>query len=70
MADLLSEKVNFEVDRKNISLNKPINQVGNYEMLIKLSSKVSTKLAIEVKASEVIKESIIEEMDEQEAQAE
>jgi len=66
LADLLAEKVDFEIDRKNISLNKPINQVGKYEMLIKLSSKVSTKLAIEVKASEVIKESIIEEVEEKE----
>ena len=64
LADLLAEKVEFDVDRKNISLDKPINQVGSYEMLIKLSSKVSTKLAVEVKASEVIKESIIEETEE------
>ena len=69
LADLLAEKVDFEIDRKNLSLNKPINQVGSYEMLIKLSSKVSTKLAVEVKASEVIKESIIEETDAQEAAA-
>ena len=61
LADMLAEKLDFVVDRKNISLNKPINQIGSYEMLIKLSSKVSTKLAVEVKASEVIKESIIEE---------
>ena len=67
LADLLAEKVDFEIDRKNLSLNKPINQVGSYEMLIKLSSKVSTKLAVEVKASEVIKESIIEETDAAEA---
>ena len=68
LADLLAEKVDFEVDRKNISLNKPINQLGNYEMLIKLSSKVSTKLAVEVRASEVIKESIIEEEKEEQAE--
>ena len=70
LADLLAEKVDFVVDRKNISLNKPINQIGNYEMLIKLSSKVSTKLTVEVKASEVIKESIIEETEEKEETAE
>ena len=67
LAELLAEKIDFEIDRKNLSLNKPINQVGSYEMLIKLSSKVSTKLAVEVKASEVIKESIIEEVDAAEA---
>lgn len=68
LADMLAVKVDFEIDRKNISLNKPINQLGNYEMLIKLSSKVSTKLAVEVRASEVIKESIIEEEKEEQAE--
>lgn len=64
LADIITEKVGFDVDRKNMSLDKPINQIGNYELLIKLSSKVSTRLAVEVKASEIIKDSIIEETDE------
>ena len=61
LAEILNEKTGFDIDRKTLSLNKPINQLGEYELLIKLSSKVSTKLNIVVKASELIKESIIEE---------
>ncbi len=68
LADIITEKAGFEVDRKNMSLDKPINQIGNYELLIKLSSKVSTRLAVEVKASEIIKDSIIEETEEETAE--
>ncbi|MDD3593218.1 MAG: 50S ribosomal protein L9 [Candidatus Gastranaerophilales bacterium] len=66
LADVIAEKSGIEVDRKNISLDRPINQIGSYELLIKLSSKVSTKIGIEVKAIEIIKESIIEEVQETE----
>ena len=58
----------ISVDRRNISLNKPINHVGQYVMLIKLTSKVDLELDVNVKASEIIKEtSIIEEEDAKEA---
>lgn len=69
LAEMLQEQTNVETDRRNISLDKPINQVGEYRMLIKLTSKVKAELTVEVKASEVIKESIIEEVDAQEAAA-
>ena len=50
----------IEVDIKNVSLNAPINKIGNYVMLIKLTSKVKCELNISVSASEVVKESIEE----------
>lgn len=50
----------IEVDKKNVSLNAPINKVGEYKMLIKLTSKVKTELAILVSASEVLKEAVEE----------
>lgn len=60
LCEELLEKVNIEVDKKTISLNAPINKVGEYTMLIKLTSKVKTELKVVVTASEVIKESIEE----------
>ena len=51
-----------ELDRKNISLNAPINKVGEYRMLIKLTSKVKTELQVVVTASEILKDEIEEEV--------
>lgn len=57
--ELLSKGV--EVDRKNITVNAPINKIGEYKMLIKLTSKVKTEIAVTVTASEIIKEELKEE---------
>lgn len=66
LAEELSEKAGVEVDKKTISLNAPINKVGDYKMLIKLTSKVKCELPVSVAASEVVKETIeeIEEVSE------
>ncbi len=61
LAEELLSKAGIEVDRKNISLDAPINKVGSYTMLIKLTSKVKANLAVEITASEILKETIIEE---------
>ena len=60
LCEELKEKSNIEVDRKTVSLNAPINKVGEYTMLIKLTSKVKTELKIVVTASEIVKESVEE----------
>lgn len=60
LAEELAAK-GIEVDRKNITVNAPINKVGEYKLLIKLTSKVKTELAIVVTASEILKEGIAEE---------
>ena len=64
LCEELKEKANIEVDRKTVSLNSPINKVGEFTMLIKLTSKVRTELKVVVTASEVVKESIEEEVEE------
>ena len=61
LAEELAAKTGIEVDRKTISLSAPINKIGDYKMLIKLTSKVKCELAVSVTASEVVKESIEEE---------
>lgn len=62
LSEELAAKVGIEVDRKSISLNSPINKVGNYKMLIKLTSKVKCELEVSVSASEIVKEAIEEEV--------
>ena len=69
LCEELKEKANIEVDRKNVSLNAPINKIGEFTMLIKLTSKVKTELKVVVTASEVVKESIEEEVSEESVEA-
>ena len=64
LAEELLAKAGIEVDRKTVTLNAPINKVGEYTMLIKLTSKVKCELAVVVTASEVVKESIEETVEE------
>jgi large subunit ribosomal protein L9 len=64
LCEELKEKANIEIDRKTVSLNAPINKIGEFTMLIKLTSKVKTELKVIVTASEVVKESIEEEIEE------
>jgi large subunit ribosomal protein L9 len=68
LTEELSAKAGIEVDKKSVSLNAPINKIGDYTMLIKLTSKVKCELAISVTASEVVKESIVEEVEAKEAE--
>ncbi len=67
LTEELAEKAGVEVDRKNVSLNAPINKVGEYTMLIKLTSKVKTELTVVVSASEVVQDHVEEETEEVEA---
>ena len=64
LTEELATKSGIEIDRKNVSLNAPINKIGEYTMLIKLTSKVKCELKVIVTASEVLKEAI-EEVEEE-----
>ena len=63
LTEELAAQTGIEVDRKNVSLNAPINKIGEYTMLIKLTSKVKCELAVVVTASEVLKEAVEEEVE-------
>ncbi len=69
LCEELKEKANIEIDKKMVSLNAPINKIGEFTMLIKLTSKVKTELKVVVTASEVVKESIEEEVAEESTEA-
>ena len=68
LAEEIAAKTGVEVDRKSISLNAPVNKIGDYKMLIKLTSKVKCELAVSVTASEVVKETLEEETTEEAAE--
>lgn len=59
LADMIVEKTGIEIDRRNISLNNPINTLGEYKMLIKITSKVNVEIPVIATASEIIKEETI-----------
>ena len=67
LAEELAVKSGVEVDRKSITLNAPINKIGEFKMTIKLTSKVKCELAVIVTASEVVKETLEEETETEEA---
>ncbi len=69
LTEELKAQSGIEVDKKNVSLNAPINKIGEYKMLIKLTSKVKCELAVSVSASEILKESV-EEVEEEKASEE
>jgi large subunit ribosomal protein L9 len=66
LAEELLAKTGIEVDRKNITLDNPINKVGEFIMTIKLTSKVKASISVDVSASETVKEAILEETSETE----
>lgn len=61
LAEELNAKLGIEIDKKNITIDTAINHLGNYRMLIKLTSKVKTELPVMVSASEIIKDLVEEE---------
>lgn len=66
LAEEILAQANIEIDRKLITLDNPINKVGDYQMTIKLTSKAKAVLPVSVVASETLKESIVEEEEEAE----
>ena len=50
----------FNVDRKSIVLDAPINKIGEYKMTLKITSKVKGELPVIVTASEVVSDHIEE----------
>ena len=61
LAEELLNKSGVEVDKKTITLDNPINRIGEFLMTVKLSSKVKAQIKVIVTASETIKVAIVEE---------
>ncbi|MFN9691125.1 MAG: 50S ribosomal protein L9 [Vampirovibrionales bacterium] len=49
---ILSEKSGIEVDRRHLTIERPLNRVGAYDVSYRLSSFVEAKLVVEIQAGE------------------
>ncbi|MEM0950523.1 MAG: 50S ribosomal protein L9 [Cyanobacteria bacterium P01_H01_bin.74] len=53
LAGMLSQQLGFEIDRRTLNVDRPINQVGDYALSIKLSPKVTAAVKLEIHSSAV-----------------
>lgn len=50
LASIIDQKTGVTVERKQINVSAPINQVGDYTVYVKFSAKISTEFAVIVAA--------------------
>jgi large subunit ribosomal protein L9 len=53
IAQGLLQVANVEVDRRKIDLEEPIKQVGNYEVVVRLTKTVATRIKVTVEQEQV-----------------
>lgn len=51
LAKILEDKTGLEFERKNMSLDNPIHRVGEYNLHVRLSAKVSATVKVVVKGT-------------------
>jgi len=47
---VVQEKTGFEIERRNVNVDHPINKVGEYTLFVKFSPKVSAQVKLQVNA--------------------
>lgn len=50
LAEVLKEKTGFDIERRNVNVDHPINKVGEYTVYVKFSPKVSGQVKLQVNA--------------------
>ncbi len=50
LTKVLQEKTGYEIERRNVNVDHPINKVGEYTVYVKFSAKVSAQVKLQVKA--------------------
>jgi len=50
LTKVLQEKTGFEIERRNVNVDHPINKVGEYMLFVKFSPKVSAQVKLQVNA--------------------
>jgi len=50
LTKVLQEKTGFDIERRNVNVDRPINKVGEYEVYVKFSPKVSAHVKLQVNA--------------------
>jgi len=59
LTKVLQEKTGFDIERRNVNVDHPINKVGEYTVYVKFSPKVSAQVKLEVKAVKTKQEEFI-----------
>ncbi len=52
LSNLISEKTGMDIDRKSLKLSHPINRLGEYDLHVRFSPKVTANLKVNVVADE------------------
>jgi large subunit ribosomal protein L9 len=50
LTKVLQEKTGYEIERRNVNVDHPINKVGEYTVYVKFSAKVSAQVKLQVNA--------------------
>jgi large subunit ribosomal protein L9 len=50
LTKVLQEKTGFDIERRNVNVDHPINKVGEYMLFVKFSPKVSAQVKLQVNA--------------------
>lgn len=48
LTKVLQEKTGYEIERRNVNVDHPINKVGEYTVYVKFSAKVSAQVKLQV----------------------
>jgi large subunit ribosomal protein L9 len=51
LTKVIQEKTGFEIERRNVNVDRPINKVGEYTVYVKFSAKVSGQFQLQVTAT-------------------
>jgi len=50
LAEVLQVKTGFELERRNVNVDRPISKIGDYMIYVKFSNKVSAQVPLQVNA--------------------
>ena len=59
LTKVLQEKTGFEIERRNVNIDHPINKVGDYTVFVKFSPKVSAQVKLKVNAIKAAHEEFV-----------
>jgi len=51
LSNVIKEKTGLVIERKQINTNAPVNRVGEYEVYVKFSAKISAEFGLKVNAA-------------------
>ncbi|HEY9744893.1 MAG TPA: 50S ribosomal protein L9 [Oculatellaceae cyanobacterium] len=59
LTKVIQEKTGFEIERRNVNVDRPINKVGEYTVNVKFSAKVSAQFLLNVTAAKAQHEEFV-----------